>query len=95
MLTLSEHIKSYEKQTEVDDLRDKFYQSRVDYELGIKKFVLHKVNNCPCCFKNLFTKREGVVKGRTFYSDFEPDELQVLEDMYFITINDDQNLINN
>lgn len=96
MVTLSQHMKSYEEQAEVKDLRDKFHQIRSDYELGLRKLVLNKVNNCPCCFKGFFIEAKDSVKQRAFYSDFEPDDLDVLEQMFVtpVVIDDDHNLIN-
>ena len=92
MVTLSESFKRSNDQRDIEKLRDKFHQTRADYELGLRKFILNDVKNCPCCFKGLMEKTKESVKGRVFYSDFEPDELDVLENMYFITI-DDQSLI--
>jgi hypothetical protein len=40
------------------------------------------VNNCPCCFKGFFIEAKESVKQRAFYSDFEPDDLDVLEQMF-------------
>lgn len=96
MVTLSQHMKSYEEQAEVKDLRDKFHQIRSDYELGLRKLVLNKVNNCPCCFKGFFIEAKDSVKQRAFYSDFEPDDMDVLEQMFFtpVVMDDDHNLIN-
>ena len=96
MLPLSQFMKSCEEQAEVTDLRDKFHQIRADYELGLRKLVLNKVNNCPCCFKGFFIEAKGSVKQRAFYSDFEPDDLDVLEQMFVtpVVIDDDHNLIN-
>lgn len=96
MITLSQHIKSYEEQAEVKDLRDKFHQIRSDYELGLRKLVLNKVNNCPCCFKGFFSEAKDSVKQRAFYRDFEPDDLDVLEQMFVtpVVFDESHNLTN-
>ena len=96
MLPLSQHMRSYEDKAEIKDLKDKFHQIRADYELGIRKLVLNKVNNCPCCFKNFFTEAKGSIKQRAFYRDFEPDDLDVLEQMFVtpVVIDEEHNLIN-
>jgi len=88
MANFSEFFKQLEMKSEVEKLRNKFYESRSEYELGLRNFILNKVNDCSCCFESLFKKTETKVENRTFYSDLHPDELKVLEEMYFVTVND-------
>lgn len=90
MVTLSESFKRSDDKSEVMKLRNEFHQTRADYELGLRKFILNDVKNCPCCFKGLMEKTKESVKARAFYSDFEPDELDVLENMYFISNNESE-----
>lgn len=84
MITLSED------QARVKELQYKFHQTRADYELGLRKFILNEANNCPCCFKGLLNTTKDSVKQQAFYSNFEPDELEILENMYSIITKEDE-----
>jgi hypothetical protein len=82
MLPLSEFFKHSEMKSEVEKLRKKFHESRSEYELGLRKYLLEEVKNCPCCFKGFFTESKESVKQRAFYREFEPEDLDVLEQMF-------------
>ena len=83
MVTMNEVLKNAENQAEVNLLRDKFLKSRAEYELSLRKLILNKVKNCPCCFKRLLNISKDYIKQQDFEGDFDPDELAVLEEMLF------------
>lgn len=66
----------------MDDLNGKYIQARQDYELALKQFVLTEVRGCPCCYEKAFDQMKETIKSRMFYSDFEPDDLKVLQELY-------------
>ena len=88
MVAFSEFLKQSEKKCEVEKLRNKFHESRSEYEVALKNFVLNKVNDCPCCFDVFYKKIVEKIQDSTFYIDLEPNELKVLEEMYFVKAND-------
>ena len=96
MRSPSEIFKETEKQFEIETLREKFHESRSEYELGLRKHLLGEVKNCPCCFKGFFSEAKDSVKQRAFYRDFEPDDLDVLEQMFVtpVVFDEEHNLIN-
>jgi hypothetical protein len=96
MVAFSEFLKQSEKKCEIENLRNKFHESRSEYELGLRKHLLGEVKNCPCCFKGFFTESKDSVKQRAFYRDFEPDDLDVLEQMFVtpVVFDESHNLIN-
>lgn len=63
-------------------LRKEFHKARAQYELSLRRFILNHVDNCPCCFDGFFDDSKNRVKTIAFYDDFEPDVLDVLEEMY-------------
>lgn len=95
MVAFSEFFKQIEMRTEIEKLRNKFHESRSEYELGLRKHLLEEVKNCPCCFKGFFTEAKDSVKKRSFYRDFEPDDLDVLEQMFVtpVVFDEEHNLI--
>ncbi len=96
MANFSEFFKQSEKKCEIENLRNKFHESKSEYELGLRKYLFEEVKNCPCCFKGFFTETKEIVKQRAFYSDFEPDDLDVLEQMFVtpVVFDEEHNLIN-
>lgn len=96
MVSFSEFLKQSEKKCEIEKLRNNFHESRSEYELGLRKHLLEEVKNCPCCFKGFFTEAKDSVKQRAFYRDFEPDDLDVLEQMFVtpVVFDEEHNLIN-
>jgi hypothetical protein len=90
MANFSEFYKGIESESVIEKLRNNFYESRSEYELALKNFILNKVNDCPCCFDVFYKKIVEKIQDSTFYIDLEPDELKVLEEMYFVKANDFQ-----
>jgi hypothetical protein len=83
MKSMNEVIKITENKAEVSLLRDKFYKARVEYELGLRKFIFNEVDNCPGCFRRLFDESRDSINQEISEGDFISDELSVLEDMLF------------
>jgi 5-methylthioribose kinase len=96
MANFSEFFKSTKSESVIEKLRNKFHESRSEYELELRKHLLEEVKNCPCCFKGFFTEAKDSVKQRAFYRDFEPDDLDVLEQMFVtpVVFDESHNLIN-
>lgn len=66
----------------MDELNSKYIQARQDYELALQQFVLTEVRDCPCCYEKAFDQMKEKIKSRMFYSDFGPDDLEVLQELY-------------
>jgi|OM-RGC.v1.031035701 hypothetical protein len=83
MVTMNEEIKNAENKAEFSLLRASFYKTRVEYELGLRKYLFNKVHNCPGCFRRLFNESRDFINQEISDGDFVSDELSVLEEMLF------------
>lgn len=86
MLTLSSVLKGSDLSEVLMDKKREYLKARVEYELALRRFTLKKVENCPSCFKNFYEGMKDRVKSEAFYSDFEPNELDILEEMFITPI---------
>lgn len=86
MLTLSSVLKGSDLLENLHDSKRGYLKARAEYELALRRFTLDKVENCPSCFKNFYDSMKDRVKSEAFYSDFEPKELDILEEMFITPI---------
>jgi hypothetical protein len=78
--------------TTADDLdamvkihRDQYNEARFEYELTLRRFLSHHVNNCSCCFKGFYSEVEKSLSEEASQAFREIDELEVLEGMRSLT----------
>ena len=84
MVTLSSIFEESDLTQAVVEQRSKFHEARAEYELAMRRLILHRVEHCPHCFKSFFDDMKLLVKEEAFHNDFEPDELDILKIKIFI-----------
>ena len=94
MVTINEVIDNAENKAELNFLRDSFYKTRVEYELGLRKYIFNKVENCPGCFRRLSDESRNFLHQQISEGDFVSDELSVLEEMLFRVSEENEEVIN-
>jgi hypothetical protein len=82
MLPLSKFLNEQEAPNEIELLRTKYFRARLNFQNSLEKFSLQKVNGCTSCYEKLFEGTKERIMSRMFTSDFEPDELEVLNELY-------------
>ena len=65
----------------VSETRSDFHQARTEYELAMRREILHRVNHCPCCFDGFFENVKAQIREEALQNNFEPDVMDVLNRM--------------
>lgn len=70
----------------VIEARNNFHQARTEYELAMRREILHRVNHCPCCFDGFFEDVKARVREKALHNNFDPDLMEVLSHMSVIPL---------
>lgn len=81
MTALSSFFKEDVLKERVSEAMNEFHQARTEYELAMRREILHRVNHCPCCFDGLFEEVRARIREEAFRNNFEPDVMEVLQRM--------------
>jgi hypothetical protein len=81
MTSLSSVFKGDFLKEKVSETRSEFHQARTEYELAMRREILHRVNNCPCCFDGFFDDVKARIREEALQNNFEPDVMEVLNRM--------------
>ena len=65
----------------VTETKSDFHQARTEYELAMRREILHRVNHCPCCFEGFFESVKAQIQEEAIQKNFEPDVIEVLTRM--------------
>lgn len=86
MTSLSSIFKEDFLKEKVSETRNDFHQARTEYELAMRREILHRVNHCPCCFNGFFEDVKARVREEALHNNFEPDVMEVLSRMSVIPL---------
>jgi hypothetical protein len=81
MTAFSSFFKEDFLKEKVSETRSDFHQARTEYELAMRREILHRVNHCPCCFDGFFENVKAQIREETLQNNFEPDVMEVLNRM--------------
>jgi len=81
MTAFSSFFKEDFLKEKVSETRSDFHQARTEYELAMRREILHRVNHCPCCFDGIFENVKAQIREEALQNNFEPDVMEVLNRM--------------
>jgi len=81
MTAFSSFFKEDFLKEKVNETRSDFHQARTEYELAMRREILHRVNHCPCCFDGFFENVKAQIREEALQNNFEPDVMEVLNRM--------------
>lgn len=81
MTAFSSFFKEDFLKEKVSETRSDFHQARTEYELAMRREILHRVNHCPCCFDGFFENVKARIREEALQNNFEPDVMEVLNRM--------------
>jgi hypothetical protein len=70
----------------VEESRTSFHQARTEYELAMRREILHRVDHCPGCFDGFFEETKLRIQKEMCQGNFEPDVMEVLSLMSFTPV---------
>lgn len=70
----------------VSEARSDFHQARTEYELAMRREILHGVNHCPRCFDGFFENVKAQIREEALQNNFEPDVMDVLNRMSLMLV---------